>query len=74
MLTKRKCIIQGETTLEKSHVIRIFALLVWTNLNVFQLNSKSSTYLLIGQSTLNTRITKDESEELNIILEILEIF
>jgi len=73
-LTKRACIIQGETASGKSHVIRTFALLVGKNLNVYQLNSESSTSLLTGQSTLNTKITKDESEELNKIFETLEIF
>ena len=73
-LKKRAYIIKGEKTSEKSHVIRTFALLVEKNLNVYQLNSESSPSLLSGQSTLNTRITNDESEELNKIFETLAIF
>ena len=73
-LTKRSSIIQGETASGKSHVIRTFAQLVGKSLNVYQLNSESSTSLLTGQSTLNTRITKEESEELDKIFSSLEIF
>lgn len=56
-LTKRVYIIDGETASGKSHVIRTFVLLVRKNLNVYQLNPESSTSLLTGQSTLDTRIT-----------------
>jgi MoxR-like ATPase len=73
-LTKRACIIQGETASGKSHVIRTFAQLVGKKLNVYQLNSESSTSLLTGQSTLNTRITKEESIELVKIFCTLESF
>ena len=43
-------------------------------LNVYQLNSESSTSLLTGQSKLNTKITKEESEELNQIFDTLKNF
>jgi hypothetical protein len=43
-------------------------------LNVYQLNSESSTSLLTGQSKLNTKITKEESEELNKIFDTLKSF
>ena len=43
-------------------------------LNVYQLNSESSTSLLTGQSKLNTKIAKEESEELSKIFEDLKIF
>ena len=74
VLTKTSCIIQGETASGKSHIIRTFAQLVGKNLNIYQLNYESNTFILTGQSILNTRITKDESEELNKIFKTLEIF
>ena len=73
-LTKRTALIQGETASGKSHVIRTFAYLMGKELNVYQLNSESSTSLLTGQSKLNTKITKEESEELSIIFKNLESF
>ena len=48
--------------------------LVGKELNVYQINSENSTSLLIGQSALNTRITKEESEELNTIFEFIKNF
>ena len=73
-LTKRSSLIQGETASGKSHVIRTFAYLMGKELNVYQLNSESSTSLLTGQSKLNTKITKEESEELGKIFENLKSF
>jgi midasin (ATPase involved in ribosome maturation) len=73
-LTKRASIIQGETASCKSHIIRALTKLAGKELNIYQLNSESSTSLLTGQPTLNTRITKEESEELNKIFDSLEIF
>ena len=73
-LTKRSCLIQGETASGKSHVIRTFAYLMGKGLNVYQLNSESSTSLLSGQSKLNTKITKEEYEELLKIFKNLESF
>ena len=73
-LTKRSSLIQGETASGKSHVIRTFAHLMGKELNIYQLNSESSTSLLTGQSKLNTKITKEESEELFKIFSSLESF
>ena len=43
-------------------------------LNIYQLNSESSTSLLTGQSNLNREITKEESEELSNIFRNVENF
>ena len=73
-LTKRSSLIQSKTASGKSHDISIFAQLMGKELNVYQLNSESSTSLLTGQSKLNTKITKEESEELNKIFDTLKSF
>ena len=73
-LSKCPSIIQGETASGKSHVIRAFAYLMGKELNVYQLNSESNTYLLFGQPKLNTTITREESEELSKIFNNLKRF
>ena len=74
VLSKRTCIIQGETSSGKSHVIRIFSLLMGKQINVYQLNSESNTFLLTGHSKLNISITEEESKELNNIFEPLKAY
>ena len=73
-LSKRASIIQGEKASGKSHLIRAFAKLMGKELNIYQLNSKSSTSLLIGQAKLNSKITKEEYEKLKKIFLSLEKF
>ena len=73
-LSKRASIIQGETASGKSHVLRAFAKLMGKELNIYQLNSESSTSLLIGQAKLNSKVTKEEYEELQKIFLSLQKF
>ena len=74
VLSKRTSLIQGETASGKSHVIRTFGELMGKKINIYKINSESSTILLAGQSHLNSNITKEESEELKIIFQKLEKF
>ncbi|OHT04875.1 hypothetical protein TRFO_27550 [Tritrichomonas foetus] len=52
ILSKRACVVQGDTASGKSFLIRLMAQLLGAKLNVFQMNSDSSVSMLAGQSIL----------------------
>ena len=62
LLSKRSCVIQGDTASGKSHLIRLFAKILGAKLNVFQMNSDSDISMLAGQSVLNNSISQNDQE------------
>lgn len=61
VLSKRSCVIQGETESGKSYLIRLFAELVGAKLNIFQMNKDCDISMLAGQSILSDEISEIEN-------------
>lgn len=57
LLSKRTCVIQGDTASGKSYLVRLFSELLGTKLIVFQMNNDSNISMLAGQSILNDSIS-----------------
>lgn len=60
VLSKRACVIQGDTASGKSYLIRLFSELIGVKLNVFQMNSDSNISMLAGQSVLNDSLSRKD--------------
>lgn len=69
LLSKRACVIQGDTASGKSFMVRLFADLLGAKLNVFQMNSDSSLSMLAGQSVLSDTLSSEDEDKFQEILD-----
>ena len=64
LLSKRSCVIQGDTASGKSYLIRLFSRLIGAKLNVFQMNSDSDISMLAEQLVLNDEISQKDIQKI----------
>ena len=74
ILSKRTCIIQGETASGKSKLIPLIAEMLGKNLLIYQINSYSDISILTGQNQINEELSEEEKTKLTNNLEQLKQF
>ena len=70
-LSNKPCILQGETSSGKTHLILLFAKMLGKKLNIYQMNNDSNIIMINGQSIFED-ITTEEINELRILKNELE--
>ncbi len=74
ILSKRTCIIQGQTASGKSKLIPLIAEMLGKNLLIYQINSDSGISILTGQNQINEELSEEEKTKLTNNLEQLKQF
>ena len=70
VLCKRACIIQGDTSSGKTHLVRLFAEMLGQKLVVYQINKDTGLSIFTGQSTLLSDL---EREEISMVVKYFEM-
>ena len=70
-ISNKPCILQGETSSGKTHLIHLFANMLGKKLKVYQMNSDSNVILINGQSKFED-LREDEKEKLKTLSTELE--
>ena len=70
-LSNKPCILQGETSSGKTHLIRLFANIMGKKLNIYQMNNDSNIIMINGQSK-SEDLNNEEFNRLKILKEKLE--
>ena len=70
-ISNKPCILQGETSSDKTHLIHLFANMLGKKLKVYQKNNDSNVILINGQSKFED-LTVDEIEKLKTLTTELE--